>query len=74
MDSISENSSIGYFVEVDLEYPNELHDLHNGYPLAPEKLEISSAMLSKYCSDIADKYRIKVSRVSTLVPNLQLYL
>ena len=66
LDSISENSSIGYFVEVDLEYPNELHDLHNGYPLAPEKLEISSAMLSKYCSDIADKYRIKVS--------LQLYL
>ena len=23
------------FVKVDLEYPKELHDLHNDYPLAP---------------------------------------
>ena len=27
-------------------------------------------MLSKYCSDIADKYSIKVSGVNELVPNL----
>ena len=39
--SISENSSIGYVLEVDLECPSELHELHNDYPLAPEKLEIS---------------------------------
>ena len=71
MDSISENSSIGYFLEVDLEYPSKLHDFHNDYPLVPEKLEISSDMLSKYCSDIADKYGIKVGGVSKLVPNLR---
>ena len=56
--SVSENSSIGYFLEIDLEYPSKLHDFHNDYPLAPEKLKISSDMLSKYCSDIADKYGI----------------
>ena len=71
MDSISENSSIGYFLEVDLEYPSELHDSDNDYPLAPEKLEISSDMLSKYCSDIADKYGIKASGVGNLDPNLR---
>ena len=28
-------------LEVDLEYPKELHDLHNDYPLAPERLCIN---------------------------------
>ena len=38
LDSISENSSIGYFLEVDLEYLSKLHDFHNDYPLASEEL------------------------------------
>ena len=45
---ISKKSLIGYFREVDLEYPDELHELHNEYPSAPEKLAVSSDMLSKY--------------------------
>ena len=40
INSISEKSSIGYNLEVGLEYPDELHLLHNDYPLAPEKLAI----------------------------------
>ena len=71
---VKENSSIGYTLEVDLEYPSELHDLHNDYPLAPEKLHISQDMLPKYCFDIADKYGIKFGGVNKLVSNLQLYL
>ena len=43
--------------KVDLEYPDELHVLHD-YPLAPEKLEISDNMLSNYCSEIAKKYTV----------------
>ena len=67
---VKENISVGYILEVDLEYPSELHDLDNDYPLTPEKLEISQKM-SKYCSDIADKYGIKIGRVNKLVPNLR---
>ena len=44
LNSISENSFVGYISEVDIEYPSELHDLHNDYPLATEKLEISQDM------------------------------
>ena len=44
VNSISENSFDGYVLEFDLEYPDELHGLHNYYPLAPEKLEINHDM------------------------------
>ena len=48
--SISEKSPIGYFLKADLKYPDELHELHNDYPLAPEKIAVSSDMLSNYCN------------------------
>ena len=35
-----ECNSIGYTLKVDRKYPDKLHELHNYYPLAPEKLEI----------------------------------
>ena len=70
VNSVSEKSPIGYILEVDLQYPDELHVLHNDYPLAPEKLAISYEMLSDYCNEIADKYEIKVGDVKKLIPNL----
>ena len=68
--SINDKSSIGYFSEVDLEYPDELHELHNNFPLAPERLAVFSDMLSNYCKKIADKYEIKVGDVKKLISNL----
>ena len=53
--SISEKSPIEYFLEVDVEYSDELHELHNDYRLASEKPAVSSDMLSNYCKGIADK-------------------
>ena len=46
---INDKNPIGYFLEVDLEYPEEFHELHNDFPLAPEKLAVASDMSSKYC-------------------------
>ena len=66
--SISEKSPIGYFLEVDLEYPDKLHVLHNDYPLAPEKLAIPYDMLS--VKKIADEFEIKVGDVKKLIANL----
>ena len=70
VNSISEKSPIGYFLQVNLEYPDQLHELQNDYPLAPEKFAVSSDALSKYCQEIADKYEIKVGDVKKLIPNL----
>ena len=35
-------------LEVDLEYPPELHKEHNGYPLAPEKKAVKKEWMSDY--------------------------
>ena len=70
VNSISEKSPIGYFLGVDLEYPKKLYELHNDYPLAPDKPGVSSDMLSKYCQRIADNYEIKVGDVKKLITNV----
>ena len=44
--------------------------LHNGFPLAPQKLAVSSGMRSKYCKKIVNRYVIKVDDVKKLIPNL----
>ena len=43
--SISDKNPRGYFLEVDLAYPEELLELHHDFILAPEKLTVSSDML-----------------------------
>ena len=63
--STGKESKIRFIREVDLEYPDELHELHNDYPLAPKILAVPFDMLSIYCKKIADRYEIKVGDVKT---------
>ena len=67
---IPKRKGIGHIYEVDLEYPQELHDLHNDYPCAPEKIKVSDDMLSDYCIEIKNKFNISSGNVSKLIPNL----
>ena len=66
----NDESEKGLILEVDLEYPEELHDLHNDYPLAAEKIKVTEGMLSPYCREIAEKFELKVGMVEKLVPTL----
>ena len=63
------NCSKGCVLEVDLEYPKELLELHNDYPLAPDEIEIKREMLSNYQLKIADHYSTPIGNVKKLVPN-----
>ena len=63
LNSIEENSSIGFTLEVNLNYPDD-------FPLAPEKLEISQNMLSTCSSSISNGYGIKIGGLNKAVPNL----
>ena len=67
---IKKDSSTGYILKVDLEYPQELHDIHNDYPLAPEKINIPKEWLSDYSLEIANAHNITKETVKKLVPNL----
>ena len=61
----------GYILEVDLHYPAHLHDIHNDYPLAPEKVAVRADMLSEYSKGLADKLKVKYTAKmpAKLIPN-----
>ena len=46
-------------LEVDLEYPKELHDLHNDYPLAPERVKCKNKV-EKLIPTLGDKKKYVV--------------
>jgi hypothetical protein len=49
-ENMTADQDVGYIVECDLTYPDELHRAHNSFPLAPERLVIDQSMLSPYAA------------------------
>ena len=64
------NSSTGYILEVVLEYPEKLHDIHNDYSSAPEKINVPKEWLSDYCLKITNVHNITTGTVKKLAPTL----
>ena len=50
-----QENDVGYFVECDLEYPHELHDKRNDYPLAPVRTCVTTDMLSPHSKELYRK-------------------
>ena len=70
---VKKKEGIAYFIEYDLKYPKEfiLHDLHNDYPLAPEKLIVQDDWLSPFCKNLKEKKNDLVSDQTTkVIPTL----
>ena len=66
-DSICNEKGKGCILEVDLEYPEELHDAHNEYPLAPERLKVNK--VNKLIPNLRNKEKYVIHH-----KNLKLYL
>ena len=67
---IKSNNWIGYILEVDLEYPKNIHYEHSDYALAPEKINIQKEWLSDYCLEIVNEHNITTGTNKKLVTNL----
>ena len=63
---------LGYFIECDLLYDKSFHDMHNDYPLAPERIQMNYERLNETQLRIFRNYRISKSslQVTKLVPHL----
>ena len=57
-------------MEVDLDYPENLHEDHSDFPMAPEKVKIKEEWLSLYCLEIKEDTNIKVGVCNKLTTNL----
>ena len=61
-----DEGDIGFLVEVDLEYPDELHDKHADYPLVPDKEPIDPLELSDFQTSLKNALKLTASKTNKL--------
>ena len=66
-----ENAKKGWILEVDLEYPAELHKEHNSYPLAPEKKVVKKENMSDYQKNLIKELDLKLPNSNKLLLTLE---
>ena len=66
-----ENAKNGWILEVDLEYPKELHEEHNSFPLAPEKKQVKNEWMSEYQHSLIKDLDLKTPKCNKLLLTLQ---
>ena len=66
-----ENAKKGWILEVDLEYPAELHKEHNSYPLAPEKKVVKKENMSDYQNNLIKELDLKIPNSKKLLLTLE---
>jgi hypothetical protein len=64
---------IGYIIECDLDYPQNLHKLHSEYSLCPEKRKIKKSELSPYQKKLCDIKKLNIKRIASEKLVLTLY-
>ena len=74
MNKNTSNSSEGRALEVYLEYPKELHELHNDYPLSSDKIDIKREMLSGYQLKMADLMTNLKVIISSIITYLLIFV
>jgi hypothetical protein len=69
--SMTEDQGKGYIFQVDLEYPEYLHEKHNSYPLAVESLLVNEDELSPYQKELREYVPASVGKVRKLIGTLK---
>ena len=69
VDVVDCDEANGYVLEVDLEYPDHFHDVHNEYPLAPEHMTVTKDMfqttIETVSSSVSHAGRLKTQKWKT---------
>ena len=66
-----ENAKNGWILDVDFEYPKELHEEHNSFPLTPEKKQVKNEWMSEYQHSLIKDLDLKTPKCNKLLLTLQ---